>query len=54
MQIGGHARWCQCVRRVCAQIIKRIPQLQKLDGAPIEGEERDAANAGAAATIAAA
>ena len=37
----------------CVQIIKRIPQLQKLDGIPIEGDERDAATAGAAATIAA-
>eukprot|EP00898_Chlorokybus_atmophyticus_P002979 jgi/Chlat1/3682/Chrsp24S00802 len=30
-----------------AQVLKRLPQLKKLDGVPIDGDEREAAKAGA-------
>ncbi len=30
-------------QRCLAQVLKRLPNLKKLDGAPVETEERDAA-----------
>ena len=35
----------------CVQVLKRLPNLKKLDGAPVESEERDAAIAAVAASI---